>query len=154
MLLKLLLLLTLVPALELVVLVYLTMLTDISVTLLVILLTGVVGAFLARGEGLKAMRRIQEETVQGRLPGDSILDGAMILVAAALLVTPGLITDATGLLLLIPFTRARVRKLVKRWIKRRIELGRVQVFKHMGFGPISHEPSTDAPESDEKGRDS
>ena len=144
---KLILLLTIVPLVELYLLVELTEATSFSVTVLVILGTGVLGAFLAKMEGLRVLRRIQQEMAELRLPADSLLDGAMILVAAALLVTPGLLTDGVGFLLLLPPTRAVARGVIKRWIKRKIQLGQVHFHQQMGFGPISDEP----PPEDEHG---
>ncbi|MFO8009139.1 MAG: FxsA family protein [Candidatus Brocadiia bacterium] len=141
MLLKLILLLTVVPLLELLLLVRLTPLWGgFTVTVAVVVVTGLVGAVLARLEGLRVIGRMQEEMRQGRLPTDSLLDGVMILVAAALLVTPGLITDTVGFLLLIPSTRAVARGMVKAWIRRKIEAGEVRMYHQEGFRPIDEEP--------------
>ena len=142
---KLLLLLTVVPIIELVLLIKLSRLTGILFTVLVIVGTGVVGAFLARREGLRALRRIGEEMSRGELPADGLLDGAMILVAGALLVTPGLLTDAVGFLLLLPPGRALLRKALKVWIRRKIEAGQVDFYSHMGFRPIRDEPPPGSP---------
>ena len=140
---KLILLLTLVPIVELLLLVKLAQVTSFGVTVLVVIATGVLGAFLAKAEGLKVLRKIQREMSEARLPGDSLLDGAMVLVAGALLVTPGLLTDTVGFLLLLPPSRGLVRRWVKRWIRRKIERGTVQFHQSMGFGPISDEPPCD-----------
>ena len=142
---KLVLLLTVVPIIELVLLIKLSHLTGILFTVLVIVGTGVVGAFLARREGLRALRRIGEEMSRGELPADGLLDGAMILVAGALLVTPGLLTDSVGFLLLLPPGRAMLRKALKAWIRRKIETGQVDFYSHMGFRPISDEPPPGSP---------
>ena len=142
---KLILVLTVLPIVELYLLVKLTQATSLGVTLLVILGTGVFGALLARAEGLRVLRRIQTEVAAGRIPGDALLDGMLILVAGVMLVTPGLITDATGLLLLLPPTRALARRLIKRWIRRKIEAGQLRAYRQMGFGPISDRPPPGAP---------
>ena len=149
---KLILLLTVVPIVELYLLVKLTQATSFGLTVLVILGTGVVGAFLARMEGLRVLSRIKQDMHEFRLPADNLLDAGMILVAAALLVTPGLLTDTVGFLLLLPLSRGFVRALIKRWIKRRIELGQVQFYQSMGFGPPRDQPAPDAQplESEEK----
>ena len=136
---KLILVLTIIPLVELYLLVKLTEATSFGVTLLVILGTGMLGAFLARMEGLRVLRRIQQEMAGLRLPADSLLDGVLILVAAALLITPGLLTDSVGFLLLFPPTRTVARGVVKRWIKRKIQFGQVRFHQQMGFGPISDE---------------
>jgi len=136
MLLRLVLLLTLVPLVELYLLVWLTELWEsFLLTVGLIVLTGILGATLARIEGLRVLAQIRERTRRGELPADELLDGVMILLAAALLVTPGLITDAVGFLVLIPFTRAPARNLLKRWLK-----GKVQVVHHCGHGPGEYRP--------------
>ena len=86
-------------------------------TILLVILTGFVGAWLAKAQGLMVLHQIQQDMNAGRLPAPRLLDGLMIIVAGALLVTPGLITDAIGFLLLIPDVRA----LVKQWLRARIE---------------------------------
>jgi len=153
MLFKLILVLTITPIIELYLLIQLTQLTSFATTLLVILATGVVGAALARMEGLRVLGRIQSEMQQGRLPGDSLLDGGMILVAGALLVTPGILTDTVGFLILIPFTRAALRRLLKRWLRRKMEEGQVRFYKQMGFGPIRDEPPPGAPPLEDRPED-
>jgi UPF0716 protein FxsA len=89
-------------------------------TLLVILITGVLGYSLARNEGLQVLERIQRALERGEMPRDEIVDGLMILVAGALLVTPGFLTDAFGLLVLLPLTRPLFRRAVLSRIKARI----------------------------------
>lgn len=122
MLLRLILLMTLVPLAELALLVQLTILWDsLLLTIGIVLATGLFGAALARHQGLKVWRRIRDSLSAGELPADSLLDGLFILLAAALLVTPGLLTDAFGFLLLIPPTRKVARRLAKRWFLRRIQ---------------------------------
>ncbi len=141
MLLKLILLLTVVPLLELFLLVHMTPLWGgIGVTVLVVVATGVIGAALARHEGLRVLRAVQQRMAQGELPTDDLLDGMMILVAGALLVTPGLLTDAAGFFLLVPVSRAIVRGLLKAWIGKKIKAGQMQFHTDAGFGPISQEP--------------
>ena len=87
--------------------------------LIVVIVTGVVGAALARSQGLRVLRDIQRETQAGRLPAARLLDGVMILVAGVLLITPGLLTDGVGLGLLVPPVRSAIRA----WLRRRIENG-------------------------------
>ena len=93
---RLLLLFVLVPALELVLLIELGQRIGTLPTLGLIVLTGVVGASLARSQGLRVLQELQRETEAGRLPAEPLVDGALILVAGALLVTPGVLTDAFG----------------------------------------------------------
>ena len=86
-------------------------------TLGLVVFTGFLGAFLAKHEGLRALRNIQRELALGRLPGTALMDGVMILAAGILLVTPGMITDVVGFLLLAPAVRAVLRV----WLRRKFE---------------------------------
>jgi UPF0716 protein FxsA len=113
MLLRLLLLFTIVPTIELVLLLILADKTSWQFTIGLILLTGFVGAALARYEGLRCLRRIQEQLSAGRVPGNPLMDGMMILIAGALLVTPGVLTDLLGFALLFPPFRSLIRRYVK-----------------------------------------
>ena len=117
MLFRLFLLLTVLPILELWLLVRVTHGTSLEFTLLLVIATGVLGASLARWQGWRTVQRIQEELARGQLPTDSVLDGVLILVAGIVLVTPGLLTDAAGFLLLTPFCR----RAVGRWLGRRFK---------------------------------
>jgi UPF0716 protein FxsA len=110
--LRLLLLFTLVPLIELFLLVKLGTLIGIGATVLIVISTGVLGAWLARRQGLGVLRRLSEDLNEGRLPGDTLIDGLLILIAGALLLTPGLITDTIGFLLLVPQGRTVVRRMV------------------------------------------
>jgi UPF0716 protein FxsA len=118
----------LVPLAELALLVWLGQLLGLWPTLGVVAATGVVGAALARSQGLRAVRRIQGEMAAGRVPGAALLDGAAILVGGAFLLTPGILTDIAGFLLLLPPTRRWLRGRLRRALERRVETGDVQVF--------------------------
>jgi UPF0716 protein FxsA len=108
---------TAVPLVELTLLLYLAELTDWRFTLGLVLVTGVVGTVLARREGFRTYRRIQEELQAGRVPGASMVDAIMIFVAGALLLTPGILTDALGVTLLIPGCRAYYRRRLMSWFQ-------------------------------------
>lgn len=114
MLLRLLLLFTIVPLAELALLLWIGGRIGLLATVTLILVTGALGAALARRQGLATWRRFQEALAAGRLPGRELLEGLLILVAGALLLTPGVLTDAAGFLLLVPPAR--------RWIVGRAEL--------------------------------
>jgi len=152
MLFKLIILLTVVPLVELLLLVRLTEATSFLLTVCVVLGTGVLGAALARLEGLRVLGRMQEQMRRGVLPADSLFDGVLILLAAALLVTPGLLTDACGFLLLIPPTRRLLRRAAKAWVMRRMAAGQVEFFRAGGFGPIHDEPPPGAPPLEDEER--
>ena len=87
-------------------------------TLVLVFATGILGAWLARHEGLRCWGRLQSELRAGRLPGDPLLDALMILVAGAFLITPGVLTDLLGFSLLTPLFRRPLR----RWLKARIQV--------------------------------
>jgi UPF0716 protein FxsA len=121
MLLRLFVLLTVVPLAELAVLLWLSRISgSLLLPVGLVLVTAVVGAALAKHEGLRVIRHLRADLEQGRLPGDPLLDGVLVLLAGAFLVTPGLITDAAGFLLLAPPTRTAVRRRLKRWVIRRL----------------------------------
>ncbi|TWI56988.1 FxsA family protein [Halalkalibacter nanhaiisediminis] len=102
----LLLLIIVVPALEIAVLILSGNVIGVWPTFLLIILTGIIGAWLAKKEGLQAIRLAQLQTQQGQLPNGVILDGICILIGGIFLLAPGFITDTIGFLLLIPQTRS------------------------------------------------
>ncbi|MCP4896760.1 MAG: FxsA family protein [bacterium] len=118
---RLLLLFTVVPIVELGLLIQLGRYVGLAPTIGIVLLTGVIGASLARWQGLVTLRRVQAEMAEGRVPTGPLIDGLLILVAGAVLLTPGLITDAVGFLLLIPPTRAAVRQTLVDQFRRRMQ---------------------------------
>lgn len=87
-------------------------------TALVVVGTGVVGALLARKEGLSVLGRMREKFRRGQMPAEELIDGVILLVSGAFLLTPGIVTDVIGLVGLIPFLRKRVREYGRRWFKR------------------------------------
>jgi len=131
MLLYLILLLTIVPVLELVIILQVHHAcasawgggAALLVTIGSIAATGVGGAALARHQGMSVLRDLQKQMGQGALPGQPLMDGVLILIGAALLLTPGFLTDLLGFSLLIPLTRAAHRKWLGRWLKRKMQRG-------------------------------
>ena len=91
-------------------------------TLGLLILVSVVGAWLAKREGLGVLRRMQRSIDAGRVPGTELVDGFLILLAAALMLTPGFLTDILAILLLLPPVRAVVRRELRRRVARRIEI--------------------------------
>ena len=112
MLLRLLLLFITVPLVELYLLLRLASFTGPGPTFLLVIITGVIGSWLAKREGLMAWQKFQTALADGRMPSREIQDGLMIVFAAALLLTPGLLTDIVGFMLLIPIGRDVIRKFV------------------------------------------
>ncbi|MFD0916981.1 FxsA family protein [Pseudahrensia aquimaris] len=82
----------------------------IGLTLLMILVTAIIGTFLLRSQGFAILETIKTETNAGRVPGRALGDGAMILVAGILLLTPGFVTDTLGFLLFVPGVRGAIWK--------------------------------------------
>lgn len=89
-------------------------------TILIVVLTALVGAYLVRREGMRVLHRIGADVRRGVFPAEELVDGAMILVAGALLLTPGFITDVVGILFIVPGTRHIFKRWIKRAIKKRI----------------------------------
>ncbi|MFB6163944.1 MAG: FxsA family protein [Haloarculaceae archaeon] len=85
-------------------------------TVLLVVLTALIGMLLVRAEGRDTLRKIQSKFAQGEIPTDELLDGGLLIAAGAFLLTPGVVTDAVGLLLVIPFTRYPVRLAAKKWV--------------------------------------
>ena len=111
---KLLLLFIVVPLIELALILYLAHLTSLLFTLLLVILTGILGAWLARRQGWHTLQRIQSSLGAGQMPTDAVIDAVFILVAGAMLLTPGILTDALGFVLLIPAGRKFVREFIVR----------------------------------------
>lgn len=114
---RLLLLFVLVPFLELMILLKLAELTSAAWTLGIIVVTGMIGAALARRQGLGVLMRLRQETSQGQLPTTTLVDALMIFVAGALLITPGVLTDVFGFSLLVPWCRSRYRAALLHWFR-------------------------------------
>jgi UPF0716 protein FxsA len=121
-LLKLLLLFIFVPLTELALLLYLAEVFHWQRTLLLVIATGVVGTLLARSQGWRTWMRIRDELAEGRMPAESLLDAVLIFFAGALLLTPGVLTDAFGISLLIPWCRQHYRRRLVAWFKSRVTI--------------------------------
>jgi UPF0716 protein FxsA len=126
MLFKLLLLFTVVPALELAVLHKAAVLMGLGWTVALILLTGVAGSTLAKWQGLAVLRQTQAEMARGQVPSHGLLEGVLILLGAALLLTPGFLTDLLGLFCLLPWSRRRLRAQLRTRLERWVQSGQVQ----------------------------
>lgn len=90
-------------------------------TIGIIVLTGIIGASLAKSQGTRVVRNIKESVNNGEMPHDHLIEGILILIGGALLITPGILTDAAGFILVIPWTRRLVRDRVKRYFMGKIE---------------------------------
>jgi UPF0716 protein FxsA len=144
-----------VPLLELVILVQLGRAVGLWPTLGLVIVTGVLGAALARAEGLRTLRRFRAELGAGRVPGGALLDGLAVLVGGAFLLTPGLLTDVTGFALLLPPTRRLIQARIRRALERRLASGELRVFvadpaAGFPFGPFGHAGGRPPPEEREE----
>jgi len=97
-------------------------------TVVLVILTGILGAWLAKQQGMQVFRMVQHQLARGQMPTDSLIDGVLILIGGILLLLPGFVTDVIGLVFLIPYTRMIIRYLLKRWLWNLISSGRVQLF--------------------------
>ncbi|KMM37415.1 FxsA family protein [Guptibacillus hwajinpoensis] len=112
-----------VPALEIALLLLSGRTLGLLPTVLLIISTGVLGAWLARREGSEAIQKVNRQMQTGQMPGDAILDGLCILIGGVVLLTPGFITDAVGFLLLIPATRKPFKRWMLTFIERKMKNG-------------------------------
>lgn len=135
MLFRLFLLFTLVPAVELALLIEIGQRIGAGATVGLLIVTGILGASLAKYEGLHTWRMIEQDLSRGQMPTDRLVDAVLILVAGVLLVTPGVLTDAVGVILLLPPSRRLVRNYLKQRFQARIS------FTH--FGGFGRNPDDD-----------
>ncbi len=132
---RLLLLFIIVPIIELALLIQLGRWIGLWPTLALIAVTGVLGAALAGREGLRAWHAFQLDVYQGRVPGRAILDGLSIFAGGALLLTPGLVTDALGFALLLrPSRRWLQDRVVNRFAGSLVRGSRIYVESSFGSG--------------------
>ena len=106
-------------------------------TLVSVIGTGIVGAQLARREGVKTLMALQKEVQTGAMPGRLLVGGAVIFASGILLMTPGILTDILGFLGLFPVSRALLVERVFQWIERAVADGRFVVHhggSSRGFG--------------------
>jgi UPF0716 protein FxsA len=134
---RLLLLFTIIPIVELAILIPLGDAIGIWPTVALVVTTGVLGAVLAKHQGMAAWRRLQHDLGEGRMPGDSLLDGLAVLIAGAFLVTPGVLTDVAGMFLLIPPLRRPLKLYLKKRFKHSITSGSVSHISMDGSSPGS-----------------
>ncbi len=117
MLLKLFLAFTLIPVLEIYLLIKVGGQLGALNTVALVIITGFAGAYLARLQGMHTMLRVRTSLQQGVMPAEEMLDAMLIFAAGLVLLTPGFITDVFGLLLLIPDTRL----LFKRYLRKKLD---------------------------------
>ena len=102
------------PILELAVLFKIYEKVGLTETVALMIITGFIGAALTKWQGMSVLKKIRIDLAEGRMPAPRLIDGVMIIVAGLLLITPGLITDTVGFLLLVPFIRYAIRMYLRR----------------------------------------
>jgi UPF0716 protein FxsA len=122
---KLLILFVIVPVTELYILIEVGKKIGSLTTIGIIIFTGILGAYLVKNQGFMILKKIQNDLNDGIMPGDSLIQGAIILAGGILLLTPGFVTDILGFIFLIPVSRNVVKKYLLKWLKGKIKEGNI-----------------------------
>lgn len=125
---KLILLFTIIPIVELFLLFKIAEITSGFTTILLVILTGILGAYLAKSEGRLILMRIKTDLNRGQMPANELINGLCVLVGGALLLTPGIITDIIGFSLVIPLTRMAFKRYIKVKFSEKIRSGQVNFY--------------------------
>ncbi|MDA2919564.1 FxsA family protein [Desulfobacterota bacterium AH_259_B03_O07] len=131
--LKLLILFIGVPLLEIAILVKIGTFIGFWPTMLIVIVTGILGATLARIEGFIVLNKIRNELQLGKIPAEELIDGFLILVGGIVLLTPGLLTDLLGFLILIPWSRNIFKKWLGKKSKEWVRSGTSKVTYHTNY---------------------
>ncbi len=121
------LLFAIIPMVELAILIRVGSYLGFFNTITIVILTAVIGAYMVKMEGIGVLSRIQQSMQGGVFPEDVLVNGMLILVAGALLLTPGFFTDIIGFLMVFPFTRNYIREFVMRYIKNKMPPGDIEI---------------------------
>lgn len=113
-------LLILIPAVEITVLIGSSHLIGMWPTFAMIVFTGVLGAYLAKRQGLIVLKEIQFRLNRGEMPGDTVLDGIFVFIGGLLLLTPGYVTDVIGFIFIFSVTRQPFKFMMIKWLERKI----------------------------------
>lgn len=120
---------TIIPVIELSVLIKIGSTIGVLNTILLVMFTALLGAYLVKMEGIGVITRFQKNMATGIFPAEEILDGAMILVAGALLITPGVVTDIIGFLLVFPASRQIIKRFLRGYIQKKISASDIRINK-------------------------
>ena len=120
---KLLVLFIVIPVVELYTLIEIGKKIGTLSTIGIIILTAILGAYLVKNQGFMILKKIKNNINEGIMPGNNLIQGAIILAGGILLLTPGFITDTVGFIFLIPGTRKIVKKYLFKWLKGKIKEG-------------------------------
>jgi len=122
---KLLILFVIVPVTELYILIEVGKRIGSLTIIGIIIFTGILGAYLVKNQGFMILKKIQNDLNDGIMPGDSLIQGAIILAGGILLLTPGFVTDILGFIFLIPVSRNVIKKYLLKWLKGKIKEGSI-----------------------------
>ena len=113
-----------IPVIELALLIQVGSIIGTFNTIVIVILTAITGAYLVKLEGIGVFYRMQRDMAQGIFPAEELINGVLILVAGALLLTPGFFTDILGFLMVFPGSREVIKKIVKRYVERHTDIRR------------------------------
>lgn len=129
MLFRLFLLFSIVPIIEIWLLIKVGKVIGALPTICLLLFISMVGAWLAKSQGLRTLAAVRDELGAGRLPAARLLDGAMILAGAILLLTPGFFTDFIGLFFLFPASRTLLKGWLRNFLERELSRGTIIIHR-------------------------
>lgn len=119
---RLLLIFTVIPFIELFLLLELAQATSALTTFAIIITTGVIGAYLTKYEGLDVISKIKNAFNMGQLPTNQMIHGLCLIIGGAFLITPGILTDIVGFTLVVPYTRTFYVNVLKEWAMKNINV--------------------------------
>ena len=131
---------TVIPLVELFLLIKVGEFVGLPATICIVLVTGILGATLAKAEGFRVLREWQESLARGTVPKEGVVSSALVLVAGVLLVTPGVLTDLFGLSMLLPQVRHVVAEFIKKRFNNAVAAGNVRVISNMDGFQRRYEP--------------
>lgn len=141
--LKLILIFTMVPIIELTLLIKIGQHVGILFTILLVAFTGIAGVSLARSQGYRIIKRIKSSLNRGEMPADDLIGGLLILIGGTMLLTPGLLTDLTGFSLIIPVGRTFYTRIIKSWFKKYMKKNNLNFNKGFSGGNANEDDFID-----------
>ena len=135
---------TLIPVVEIYLLIQLGSKIGVMMTIGIVVATGVIGAYLARTQGLLTVLKMQKTLQAGQIPAEEMIDAVLIALAGVVLLTPGFITDVMGMILLFPVTRRMLKHwLIKKWQRVQVQTNQYQTMKnfHSSKNTSEEEPT-------------
>jgi len=140
----------LIPLAEIAVFIWVGEAIGIGPTIIIVVITAIIGTALLRAQGFSTMARAQKTLSEGGIPVDSVIHGAALLVAGAFLLTPGMITDTLGFLLFVPAFRNWLAKIIFNRVLGKANID-VNIFGNEKPGPFGQDPADRRPPNDGDG---